>query len=94
MRHVVGGGGGDGAGGDGAETRARCVVHVGRLCRLQQPLCDPITHGLALNYNSVPKVADQVVMQVTRRNQRSIGLHNAREMPAVRDTRCLAVCTE
>jgi hypothetical protein len=62
----------------------------GRLDALQQPLRDPMAHGLPLDFNSVPKVADQVVMQVTRRDERSVGLH-AREMTAVRNTRCLGI---
>ena len=41
----------------------------GRLDALQQPLRDPMAHGLPLDFNSVPKVADQVVMQVTRRDE-------------------------
>ena len=40
----------------------------------QQPLREPVAHGLALNRDSVPEVAEEVVMNVARSDKSTVRL--------------------
>lgn len=61
-------------GGATVEQKGKRVVRERRLGLAEKPLREPKAHCLALNCNSVPKVVDEVVVDVARRDESTVCL--------------------